>query len=155
MAIVGSGTAGAVLTAAGLRLNPLGSYNFNVEIEGVLVAGFTKASGLEVKTDVYRYSEGGRNAGELIFAGKSKYTDITLTHGMTLSNSLYSWYMNVVNGKIERKNATIYMLSQQQIPVKWWNLYRVLPVKWTGPSFDASQSAVAFEVLTLVHEGIS
>ena len=155
MAIVGSGTAGMALTAAGLRLDPLGSYNFNVEIEGVLVAGFTQVSGLEVTTDVFRYSEGGRNVGELTFAGKSKYTDITLTHGMTVSSSLYSWYMDVVNGKIQRKNATIYMLSQLKVPVKWWNLYRALPVKWKGPTFDASQSAVAFEVLTLVHEGIT
>jgi phage tail-like protein len=155
MAIVGSGTAGAALTAAGLRLDPLGSYNFNVEIEGVLVAGFTQASGLEVTTNVFRYSEGGRNVGDLTFAGKSTYSDIVLTHGVTVSNSLYSWYMDVVNGKIQRKNATIYMLSQQMLPVKWWNLYRALPVKWKGPTFDASHSAIAFEVLTLVHEGIS
>jgi phage tail-like protein len=108
-----------------------------------------------VTTDVFRYWEGGRNAGELTFAGKSKYSDITLTHGMTGSSSLYAWYMDVVNGKIQRKNATIYMLGPQKDTVKSWNLYRVLPVKWKGPTFDASHSAIAFEVLTLVHEGIT
>jgi len=151
MSIINSNTA----EAARSRKDPLGAYNFNIEIEGILVAGFTEVSGLEATTDVFRYSEGGRNAGDVIFAGRSTFSDIRLTHGMTISDSLYAWYMDMLKGKIERKNATIYMFNDQQTPIKWWNLYRVLPIKWTGPTFDASRSAVAFEVLTIVHEGIT
>jgi len=154
MAVVGSGAAGAALTAAGIRLDPLSAYTFNVEIEGILVAGFTKVSGLEATTEVFRYSEGGRNTNALVFPGRNTYSDIQLTHGVTISNALYKWHMDVVNGKIVRKNATIYMLNSIRVPLKWWNLFRVFPTKWTGPNFDASQSAIAIEGLTFVHEGM-
>jgi phage tail-like protein len=36
-----------------------------------------------------------------------------------------------------------------------WNFHNAFPAKWTGPTFDASQSAIAFESIELVHEGIS
>lgn len=138
---------------SGSREDPLGAYNFKVEIEGLLVAGFTQASGLEVTTDVFKYAEGGHNAGEWVFPGKSTFSDITLTHGMTLSTVLYDWYMDVLNGKITRKNATIFLLDKQKETLRSWNLYHAFPSKWVGPSFDAAQGGIAFEALTLVHEG--
>ncbi len=156
MAVVGSGAASAAIQrATGLRLDPLGSYNFNVEIEGILVGGFMEAKGLEATTDVLRYQEGGKNLGDLVFPGRTKFSDITLTHGMTISDSLYLWYMDIANGSIKKKNATIYLMSHLGLPLKWWNLINCFPVKWVGPTFNASKSGVAVEVLTIVHEGMS
>ncbi len=154
MPVVGTGAIGGALSAVGIRLNPINSYNFNVEIEGVLVAGFTQASGLEATSEVFQYPEGGRNENYLVFPGRNKYSDIKLTHGVTVGNALYNWHMETAQGNIQRKNATIYMLNSMKVPLKWWNLSRVFPTKWTGPSFDASKGAVAVEMLTLAHEGM-
>ena len=37
---------------------------------------------------------------------------------------------------------------------KIWYFKKGLPLRWTGPSLNASQSAVAVESLEIVHEGL-
>jgi phage tail-like protein len=46
------------------------------------------------------------------------------------------------------------MLDSQGIPNVWYNFFNAWPSKWQGPALDASQSIVASQSLTLVHEGI-
>ena len=36
-----------------------------------------------------------------------------------------------------------------------WSFKEACPVKWTGPHLRASNSAVAFESLELVHRGLA
>ena len=36
-----------------------------------------------------------------------------------------------------------------------WNLINCWPVKWTGPSLDATSNELAIETLEIVHEGVS
>jgi phage tail-like protein len=57
---------------------------------------------------------------------------------------------------VQRKNGTIMLLDARRIPVTWWNFAEALPIKWTGPAFDASGEAqVAIERIELVHRGIA
>jgi hypothetical protein len=37
----------------------------------------------------------------------------------------------------------------------WWNFRNALPVRWAGPTFDASSDSVGFETLELAHEGLT
>ena len=45
--------------------------------------------------------------------------------------------------------------DDQHTPVKMWTFKRGLPVKWTGPSFNAMQAQVAIEELEIAHEGLA
>jgi len=57
---------------------------------------------------------------------------------------------------IQRKNGTVMLLDTRRLPVMWWNFAGALPVKWVGPSFDASaDSQVAIERVELAHRGIT
>ena len=47
------------------------------------------------------------------------------------------------------------LLSPRQFPVMWWNFRNALPVRWTGPTFNAASDEVGVEELELVHEGVT
>ena len=139
-----------------IRLDPYNAYNFHVEIEGLIMGGFTEISGLEGEIQVEDYAEGGLNDYVHQFPTRTTYPSrLVLKQGLTLMDTLYRWYDDVVRGKVKRRNGTIMLLDNQSYPVMWWSFKNAYPVRWEGPAFDSMQSQVAFEVVELVHEGIS
>jgi phage tail-like protein len=146
---------GLATSLLGVRLDPYPSYNFWVEIEGLITGGFSECTGLQVETDVKYYEEGGLNDYKHSFRGRTNYPSLILTHGITLIDTLWRWHQDVLQGTAERKNGTIYLLNRARIPVLWWNFKGALPVKWTGPDLHAENSRVAVEKVELVHQGLS
>lgn len=143
----------------GEHIDPYQAFNFLVEIEGILVGGFSECSGLQIETELATYAEGGVNEYEHSFIGRTKYRPLVLKHGLTSIDGLWIWYQEIIQGvnqgKISRRNGTIYLLNKQKIPVMWWNFKEAFPYKWTGPEFRADSSSVAFETVELVHKGLS
>jgi phage tail-like protein len=144
---------------AGVTLDPFHAFNFLIEIEGILVGGFSECSGLEVETEYYDYREGGVNEYMHRFIGPTKYQPLVLKHGLTVINGLWTWHQEVIQaidtGKFKRRNGTVYLLNKQKIPVKWWNFKEAYPYKWTGPQLKADSGDVAFESVELAHRGFS
>lgn len=137
-------------------LDPHMAFNFAVEIEGLLVGGFSQVSGLASEIETEEYREGGVNDFVHHFPAQTTHSNVLLTHGLTDSSVLWNWYSNVTQGIIHRKNGTIVLLDRQQMPVMWWNFRNAYPVRWSGPDFDAGAAdGVAIEVVELVHEGFS
>lgn len=157
MPVVGINVAfSAAKKVLGARLDPYSAYNFLVEIDGIIAGGFTDVSGLSIEinfTEPRRF--GGENNIEYKFITGVKYTDITLKHGLTDLDVLWNWYEDVINGKIDRKNGSIYLLDHSGIPAMWWDFYEAYPIKWEGPAFNASGNAVATETLVLTHKGLT
>ena len=140
----------------GVRNDPYMSFNFFVEIEGLIVGGFSEVSGLQIETAVEEYKEGGQNEFVHKLPGPARYpSNLTLKRGLTDIESLWSWHQDVVAGVIERKNGTIYLLDRMGIPAMWWDFKEAYPVKWSGPDLKADSGAVAVETIELVHRGIS
>ncbi len=137
-----------------VRLDPYQSFNFVVEIEGLLVGGFTQVSGLEGEVEVDTHEEGGVNDFVHSFPRRTSYSNLVLSHGLTDISTLWNWYYNVTQGIVERKNGTIMLLDRQQYPVMYWNFRNAFPVKWSGPEFDAGSNDAAVESIELVHEGL-
>ncbi|HEY7711521.1 MAG TPA: phage tail protein [Candidatus Entotheonella sp.] len=144
--------------------DPFGNYRFIVELDSVQVAGFAECTGLQIETKVFEYQEGGRNETSLKFPQTSTYSNITLKRGVTTSNALIDWQLDVVRGTF-RTNArnprpqstpplAIILLDEQGTAAKRWNLIRAFPVKWIGPDLKAMGNEVAIETLELTHEGI-
>lgn len=156
MAVVGRGImlAGAS-RLTGLRADPYMAFNFVVEIEGLLVGGFSECTGLQVETEVEEYAEGGLNEYTHHFRGRTKYPPLVLKHGLSMLDDLWFWQQDVTQGKFQRRNGTIYFLNSMQIPVTWWNFKNAFPVKWIGPELRAETNSVAFESVELVHQGLS
>ncbi|WP_211463562.1 phage tail protein [Collimonas silvisoli] len=138
----------------GLRIDPFKSYNFFVEVEGILVGGFMSVDGLESKTEVKTVRQGGVNDTEYKLPGQITYSDLVLKAGITFLDPMWLWYQSTLSGAIKRKNGSIFILDDQGIPSVWWDFYNAWPVQWQGPSLDASQNLVASQSFTLAHEGI-
>jgi phage tail-like protein len=139
----------------GLRLDPYQSCNFIVEIEGLLVGGFSECTGLQVEVEMHEYREGGQNGFVHRFAGATRHPPLVLKHGMSPLDGLWGWHQDVAAGDIRRRNGTVYLLNQQRAPVLWWNFSQALPIKWSGPELQADRSAIAVESVELAHCGLT
>lgn len=144
------------LGALGKRLDPYLAVNFLVEIDGLITGGFSKVEGLDSAIETEDHVEGGRNDYVHKVLKGTIYSPIVLSHGLTDIDALWSWHERVRRGVIQRKNGTVMLLDTRRMPVMWWNFADALPVKWVGPSFDASaDTQVAIERVELVHRGVT
>jgi phage tail-like protein len=134
---------------------PYQSFNFAVEIEGLLVGGFSEVSGLDSQVEVEEYREGGVNGFVHKLPVRTSHSNLVLSHGLTSLDTLWNWYYNTTLGAIQRRNGTIMLLDSRQIPVMWWNFRNALPVRWSGPAFSATGDEVAIESLELAHQGLT
>ena len=136
------------------REDPYLSFRFLVEIQGLIVGGFSEVSGLQANTEVEEIKEGGVNDYVHKLPKITKYPNITLKRGITDLDALWNWHQDVVNGKVERKTVFIILLDSERNE-KWrWSFEHAYPVKWTGPDLKADGSTVGVETLELAHNGI-
>ena len=137
------------------RVDPYVSFNFLVELDGILQASFRECSGLDTTTEVIEHRQGGDNTTVYKLPGKTTYTDLTLKWGLTDSDELWGWRRAVIEGRVERKNGSVIVYDlTNHVEVARWNFLNAWPTKWEGPSFNALGHDVAVESLVLAHEGI-
>lgn len=156
------------MSPTGIRKDPVRGYNFLITLTdsasslttiviGVLAApqaGFSECSGLETTMQVEEYREGGRNDTVLKFPGRVSYAPIRLRRGAALTDDLWNWYYDFVQGKGKRRDGVIVLQDDQHNPIRSWQFTRGFPVKWVGPALNATSNAVAIEELEIVHEGL-
>ncbi len=162
----------AVLNALGVRADPAISYNFVISLLDssstlalvktaalsalldVAVGGFTECSGIEMSLEVEEYKEGGRNGEVLKFPTRISWTNITLKRGVGVGDTLWNWSYDFVKGEGKRRDGVIVLLTELRVPHNVWYFRRGLPLKYTGPTMNASQSNAAIESIEIAHEGI-
>jgi len=136
------------------RKDPYLSFRFLVEIQGLIVGGFSEVSGLQAETEIEEIREGGVNDYVYKLPKISKYPNITLKRGLTDSDILWKWHQDVVTGKVKKTPVRIIVMDSEGNE-KWrWEFIDAYPVKWTGPDLKADSSTVAVETLELAHRGI-
>jgi phage tail-like protein len=141
--------------AVGDRKDPFPGYNFAVEIEGLVAAGFSEVSGLNLEIEVQEYREGGLNEFVHKRAGSAKYTNLTLKRGITVTHELWDWYWHVTQGIIQRKNLSVVLMDSAGEERVRWNFEQAYPVKWTGPDLRATANELAVESLEFAHQGLA
>ena len=136
------------------RHDPVLSFQFSVEIQGVSVAGFSEVSGLDSESAVETFKEGGELRFEQQLVGPTKFPSrIILKRGIADSKELWSWHQDVASGKVTRKDVSVVLLDSEGNQVRRWRFLEAVPVKWVGPQLRASSSEVAVETLELIHKG--
>lgn len=162
----------AVINALGVRSDPVIGFNFIISLldtsstlatvqtaalsalMDVAVGGFSECSGIEMSLDVEEYKEGGRNGESLKFPTRTKWSNITLKKGLGAGDTLWDWAYGFVKGEGKRRDGVIALLTEMKVPHNIWYFRRGLPVKYSGPTLNASQSTVAIESIEIAHEGI-
>jgi phage tail-like protein len=139
----------------GKRKDPYLGFNFLVEVDGIVVGGFSEISGIQMEIEVHDYREGGRNEYIHKLPGPTRYpSNLIFKRGITDSDLLWIWHEFVTFGIVVRFNGSILLLDAAG-QEKWrWNFFDAYPVKWIGPQLRADSNSVAVETLELVHRGI-
>ena len=156
------------------RRDPLRGFNFHVSLydstaaSGAAVtrialqplvanplAGFSECSGLEMTLDTDDFNEGGRNGAVLKFPKHARYTEIVLRKGVTRNTELFDWFHGFTRGVGKRRDGVITLRDAAGRAAVVWTFRRGLPVKYSGPTLNALQGAVAIESISIMHEGLS
>ena len=141
--------------ATGERKDPFLSYNFAVEIDGLVAGGFSEVQGLHLEIEVHEYREGGVNGYVHKRAGPAKYpSNLVLKRGMTDVRSLWQWQRDVAQGKVARKAVSVLLLDSTGQEKVRWTFDKAYPVKWVGPDLRGAGNEVAVETLELAHSGL-
>lgn len=137
------------------RVDPYRNYRFSVEIDSLIVGGFSEVSGLERELQTEEYNEGGVDRFTHTFPDRMTHPNLTLKRGMTDSDTFWDWIQQVKYGVIDRKNGRIVVMNSTGKEVRGWEFREAYPVKWTGPELRADEGSVAFETVELTHRGLS
>jgi phage tail-like protein len=133
--------------------NPIPSFYFGVEIDGLRVAIISRVSGLGADIEVEEYREGGVNGFIHKFPKVTKNPNLVLEGGITTSTELYDWFRQIVTGNIEKKIVTITLFDQQKTPKRSWSYKNCFPISWKGPELKSDSNTMAFQSLEIVHGG--
>jgi phage tail-like protein len=124
-------------------------------VGGALLGGFQECTGLDTSLEVEDYKEGGLNDRVRKFPTRVTWSNLVLKRGIGLGDDLWNWHAAYMNGTGVRRDGIVVLENDLHVPLKMWQFSRGLPIKWTGPSFNAKSSEVAIESLEIVHEGIT
>lgn len=127
---------------------------FSVKISTVLLGTFTECSGLAAEYETHPYPEGGNNLFVHTLRGRLRYPNITLKGGMTDQGALLDWALNRRGLITGRPVVTITFHDPSGKPLREFYLLSATPVRWTGPTGNASANAVASESLEIAHRGL-
>jgi len=140
--------------------DPLVSFSFQLDVQGVVGGFFMEVGGLGSETEIIEHkvmsSDGIKEVVRKV-PGRMKWGDITLKRGITAIMDVWNWRKMVEDGDIggARKNGSIMMLDQSGQIVARWDFVNAWPSKVSGPQIQADSNAFGVEEMTLVHEGIS
>jgi phage tail-like protein len=117
-------------------------------------AGFSECTGLDLTIQPEEFKEGGHNGAVLKFPSRATWSNVTLKRGLTGSTELWDWHYSFVEGRGKRRDGVIVLLDAARTPRQAWFFRRGLPVKYSGPSLNATQNSVAIEAIEIAHEGL-
>lgn len=142
------------------RTDPYLDYRFLVEIDSLIVGGFTEVSGLEVSMEAESYEEGGVNAYTHQLPTRFEYENVELKRGLTDDPQLWQWMKRATNDPptpegLRRKTVRIFLQDTTGTESVGWECREALPVRWAGPELAADSGSVAIETLELAHHGLS
>ena len=120
-----------------------------------LLGGFSECSGLESEIKVEEVLAGGQNDRVFRFPGRAAFPSIVLSRGVGFGEDLYLWHEDFLKGEGKRRNGLVFLANETRIPIKCWTFERGIPVKWSGPAFNAGTSATAIEKLEIAHEKLT
>jgi phage tail-like protein len=136
-------------------VDPFRAYNWRLEIGGGAQAYFTACSGMGITVDVIKYREAGNLQIVRAIPGQVNYEPITLYYGLTPSREIFDWLMAGVEGRADRRNASIIVLNSQgteEATAPRWNLDNAWVAAWRGAQLNAMSLEVAIESITLVFD---
>lgn len=140
------------------RTDPLVSFHYAVEIQGMVTGYFTECSGLGSEHEVIDHKVVDETGHEAVMKipGRLKWENIVLKRGITDNMDIWDWRKKVEDGDVKgaRSNGSIVMFDRNYNEVARWNFESAWPVKVSGPSVKSDSNEIGIEELSIAHEGL-
>ncbi len=135
-------------------IEPAVVWQFKVTIEDNHDLGLWNSfEGLGWEVTMEQREEGGNNFFVHQLPGRLKYPNVKISRPLNAdSNKVAKWFTSMATG-VKRTTAQIVALGGDGEEVCQWGLDGVVPVRWTGPSFNVETTKIATETLELAHQG--
>src|SRR5919199_3648320 len=122
--------------------DPVAELRFKVDIRSKNIGRFRECSGIGLEIETKEYMEGGSNDFVHKLPTRVKYPNIVLKRGVTYEDELLKWVW-ATRTQAEQVEMTISLIGPGSTPVRSWAFINAYPVKWTGPSLNASSNQIA------------
>jgi phage tail-like protein len=139
------------MTQTGERVDPLASFNFRIQIQSVIVAGFAECTGYSSTVGLIEYRQGG-DLHPMKLPGLNRYGNIILRRGMTTGRELYEWHLDALRGELRRTNGSILLQDRVGAIQAQFDFFEAWPQRMTGPSLNATDDSIAIEEFELAVE---
>lgn len=114
---------------------------------------FQEVSGLSINVELETYKEGGENRFAHRLPARTTYSDLVLKRGFTLISGVTAWAIDAVeNYDYQPCNLLVSLLDENSVPVSSWYVVNAIPIKYDISPFNAEQSQIVIESLTLRYE---
>jgi len=148
---------GALLGAIfGGRSDPDIPFSFWVEIDGIRCTKFREARGLEWKSDVVSFYEGGNHQNKVNLVGPGSFSPLVLKRGYFASQGEFFEMMKatvgLTAGAMKRVSMSIVSCNDQGDEIGRFNFYNAFISKYQGPGFNAMENSIAFEEVQITFD---
>ncbi|HZT67016.1 MAG TPA: phage tail protein [Acidimicrobiales bacterium] len=133
--------------------DPALSVYFEVSLDTAALGQWSTCSGLGLEIEHDPKATGSVSTFMHHFTGRIKYTNLTLSRPVCPDTSKVMTWLSTFSSMPVPGTASVAALDTEGNPIMTWELYGVVPVKWTGPSFDSSNLQIATETLELAYTG--
>jgi phage tail-like protein len=127
---------------------------FSVKIGQNTLGTFTQCSGLAAEHETYSYPEGGNNLFVQTLVGRLRHPNVTLQGGLTDQSVLLDWLLGTGALGARRQDVIVTFHEPNGATLRRFYLVSAVPVRWSGPTGNASANAVATESLEIAHQGV-
>ncbi len=136
---------------------------FQLTVDGKKIGTFTEVTGLEMKMELFTFAEGGNNGAPIRRPGPVTWPNLVFKRGITSGdNTLFDWLAESsgegLDGKGHKwvaRHGSVALLDARFQRIRTWSFRDAYPVRWVGPQFSASGSALATEELEVSHGGFT
>lgn len=131
-------------------------FTLKLELPGVKLGTFREISGIGVEVETMDYTEGGNNEFVYKLPVRVKYQNLVLKRGITHHSALLQWFQDARTQGVQsvKKDMTITLMGPGGETIRTWAFTDAYPVKWTGPTLNASSGQIATETLEIAHTGL-
>jgi phage tail-like protein len=139
-----------------IRQDLLRNFCFELEIDGIIQAGFSEVTIGELAIDPIDYREGGRRNRIHKITGMNKSTDVTMKRGVVHAPALAAWLASVGQPPRSKPHARvrIHLTDDAGHHVVTMDIIGAVPVKIVAPDLNGKGADVAIELLELANEGV-
>jgi phage tail-like protein len=132
---------------------PALSVCFAVQIDDNDLGTFNSCEGLGCEVVIEQREEGGNNGFIWQLPTRLKYSNVKFSRPLSADTAkVAKWFASMTSG-VQRRTATISVMSGDGTVVATWALDGVVPVRWSGPSLNLDSPKVAIETVEIAHHG--